>query len=352
MKSSAQWSHLLGLLVPVFALGCSSTPSDPAGNGGSSQGQGGTSTGNGGSTTTANGGSSTTGNGGSTSTGNGGSTSTSNGGSSTANGGSTSTSNGGSSTANGGASTTEGGSTTTSGGASTTSGGSTTTGTGGGPAMKLCATKSKPTSATFVDFETYDGMASGATWAFSPIMNSYAGFWTAGTPKLTIDILGGHGGNYGATVAATQATGTWSGFGTWMNPVTCLDVSTYTGVTLWVKGTTPNGKFSLSALTDDTTLPATDPAGGGTCTGTVDTCKSPTAADLPVTADWTQVTIPWAMFVGGTNGTTAVTMTGANLTGFTFGFGFAYGPSTADPTVYVPLPGDISFTFDDMAFTQ
>ncbi|MGC4086654.1 MAG: hypothetical protein QM756_01920 [Polyangiaceae bacterium] len=108
---------------------CASDSGEPAGNGGSGSGSGGSSsTGNGGSTSTGNGGSTATGNGGSTSTGNGGSTTTGNGGStSTGNGGATSTTNGGSTTASGGASTSNGGSTTSSGGASTTSGGSTTT---------------------------------------------------------------------------------------------------------------------------------------------------------------------------------------------------------------------------------
>lgn len=221
--------------------------------------------------------------------------------------------------------------------------------------MKLCASKAKA-NATIVDFESYDGKAKGAEWAFSPVANSYAGFWAGGTPTPTLEILAGHGGNYGMTVSATQATGTWAGIGTWMNPVTCLDATAFTGLSIWVRGSTPTGKFELAVLTEDTTLPdAMNPAAGGTCTGS---CKAPTASDLPVTADWTQVTVPWAMFAGGMNGTTPVTLTGDKITGFAINFGFvyaanpAYDPNDPNSQEYIPSPGDIAFSFDDLTFTQ
>lgn len=355
MRKHSYRVGVAGLFAALSSFGCSSSGDAQSGSGGSSSSSGGTATaqgganpGAGGSTTTTYGGSST-GSGGSAN-GSGGSPSGSGGATTSGSGGSTSPGSGGA-TASGGSASSEGGASTSSGGAT----GSAGSAAGGAPAVKLCATKAKA-SATFVDFESYDGKAKGSEWAFSPVTNSYAGFWAGGTPTPALDILAGHGGNYGMTVSATQATGTWAGIGTWMNPVTCLDATAFTGVSIWVKGSTPTGKFELAVLTEDTTLPdSMNPAAGGTCTGS---CKSPTASDLPVTADWAQVTIPWAMFVGGMNGTTPVTLNGDKITGFGINFGFVYGLNPAydanDPNSqeYIPMPGDIAFSFDDLTFTQ
>jgi hypothetical protein len=361
------WSFWLGLPAALFVVsGCAGDSATPGGSGGS------TNPGSGGSTLVSGGATSF---GGSTGTGGGsiqtsGGNTTAMGGSSTALGGGPTASGGTTTPGSGGVATTSGGSTTTpgtggtsvggtgSGGTTSTAGASTAGAGGGGPKVKLCAAKA-PAPAVFVDFETYDGKADVAMWAFSHVMGAYAGFWPGGTPVPTLSMLGGHAGNYGLNVSVMSATGSWAGLGTWMSAVTCVDASAFKGVTLWVRGTTPTGFFSVHVNTEDTTLPdAMDPAGGGTCTGTAETCKAPTAADLPVSVDWTQVTIPWAMFTGGMNGTTAVTLTGDKITGLGINFGFMYGLNpnyvATDPTSqeYIPLPGNIDFTFDDLGFSM
>jgi hypothetical protein len=85
-----------------------------------------------------------------------------------------------------------------------------------------------------------------------------------------------------------------------------------------------------------------------------DTCKHPSKQDIPLTADWTQVQIPWADFTGGLSGSTAVVPNGNNITGLGWSLGLLF---QLDPTVpadaagpYVAVPGDLVINIDDIAF--
>jgi hypothetical protein len=226
----------------------------------------------------------------------------------------------------------------------------------------LCASKSTVANAVFVDFESYDGKTEAEKWAFSPSTGAFAGFFGIPDGSVTpvLSMLAGHTGSYGLNVAATQATAWGAALGTWMSTPSCLNASSFAGITFWVRGATPTGTFSFGLSLEETTLPdSVDPAGGGTCAGSKDTCKDPSANDLPLTADWTQVTLPWASFTGGLSNGTAVTVTGDRITGFSFNLPLKWVPDPSfvddpanpdDMPSYVPEQGDIDFTFDDFGF--
>src|SRR6185312_15069450 len=121
---------------------------------------------------------------------------------------------------------------------------------------------------------------------------SYAGLdapWGDGTATEGLQMLAGHASNYAASESVTQASGWGMGGGLWMG---CADASAYKGITFWVRGSGPLNVFSVSLNMESTTMPDTaNAAGGGTCAGTTDTCKPATKADIPLTMDWTQVSI-------------------------------------------------------------
>jgi hypothetical protein len=335
-----------GVLALLLATAGCTKPSSDNGTGGSSGTATGGSTGTGGSSTTGTGGSSTTGTGGSSTTGTGGSSTTGTGGSST--------------TGTGGSSTTgTGGSTTGTGG--TTGGG--TGGAGGAVVQKDCATKTKLTNPAFMNFENYDGTVTADKYATAfggATVNTgtaYAGVYSFGdgTATPTLSMMAGHPtSNWAASQSVTQATAWGMGGGVWMG---CADASTYKGISFWVRGSSGTGMFSFNINMESTTLPdATNPAGGGTCPGTTDTCKGPSKANIPLTTDWTQVQILWSDFTAGTSGTTSVVPDGNNITGLVWNVPLAFH---LDPTVpadaagpYIAIAGNLLINVDDISFIQ
>jgi hypothetical protein len=236
-------------------------------------------------------------------------------------------------------------------------------GTGAVVVQKLCATKTVVMNPMLVNFDNYDGTvlpamygtAFGGTTAGTG--TAYAGPYVypegTGTPTPTLALLAGHPPSAWAlseTLAATQ----WGmGGGLWMS--SCADASAYKGISFWVRGTAPLSVFSFSISMENTELPnATNPAGGGTCPGTADTCKPVTKTNVPLTADWTQVQILWADFTPGMSGTTAVVPNGNNITGFgwsvplQFQLDPAAGGDAAGP--YIPVPASLELQIDEIAF--
>jgi hypothetical protein len=256
------------------------------------------------------------------------------------------------------------------GGTSSTTGGSgsvSSAGTGGtggsGPTvtLPLCTTKLTPTSTSIADFETYDGTtaAKDFSWIFGGPMPAepgvQAGAYSFGDGSATpvLSLLAGHAGNFGLSVAVTGAAQWGMGFGMFLldpkasyGPA-CINASAYKGVTMWVRGSVPTGTFSFGVSMAQSVLPAK----GGSCTGTDDmTCKGPTATGLPITETWSQVDVLWTDMLGGLNGTTELTTSGDNITGFSFGANLTFMPESEGSETYVPVPGDISVVIDDLAF--
>ena len=239
------------------------------------------------------------------------------------------------------------------------------TGAGGGPVVvqKLCATKITVMNPTLINFESYDGMvtadkfgtAFGGTAA--NMGTAYTGPYAYGDGSVTptLSILAGHppSSTWAVGETAMQAR-TWGmGGGFWMS--NCANASAYKGISFWVRGSAPLNVFSFSLSMDSTTPP--DPAnaaGGGTCTSA--TCTPPTKADIPLTADWTQVQIPWSDFAPGMNGATAVIPNGDNIVGLGWSVPLMFmldpsaGGDAAGP--YVAVMGDLLINIDDVAFIQ
>ena len=254
--------------------------------------------------------------------------------------------------------------TTGSGGSTVTtgSGGSTvTTGSGGAPVVvqKVCAAKITPMNPALVDFENYNGMVTADKYgtAFGGAMvnvgTAYIGpmSWGDGSTTPTMSILAGHPpGNYGLSQTVMQTKGMGGGF--WMG---CANASAYKGVSFWVRGSVPNAKFSFTMDMESTMMPdAINPAGGGTCSGTKDTCVPAKKAAVPITMDWTQVMILWADFTPGMSGATMVAPNGDNVAGFGWWIDVPYipDPAAGDAAMppYIAMPSDLIFNLDDLAF--
>jgi hypothetical protein len=356
MRMSSRFVLEGGVLVLLIAVaGCTKPSTDNGtGTGGSSSGSSGGSSGSAtGGQTGATGGS--TGSGGARTTGTGGSATTSTGGSPT-------TGTGGS------AATGTGGTTTGATGGTTGAGGMTGGGTGGAAGatvvQKDCATKTKIMSPLFMDFENYNGTVTAANYATAfggTTVNTgtaYAGIYpypeSAGSTTPTLAILAGHPPSNWAGSETLQATQWGMGGGVWMG---CADATAYKGISFWVRGSSGTGMFSFTVSMESTQLPdATNPAGGGTCPGTTDTCKDPIKSNIPITSDWTQVQILWSDFTTGMSGTTSVVPNGDNIAGmaWTVPLQFHLDPSVSADAAgpYIPIPGAVSINIDDISFIQ
>jgi hypothetical protein len=254
---------------------------------------------------------------------------------------------------------------------STPTGGSAGSGQGGSGGMvvqKLCATKVVPATATLTDFESYDGTKpayGSGSWTFTigpTATPAYAGLYalserTAGEtppPDYMLTMAAGANASNWAARAVNMTTTDWGGgIGMWMG---CVNASTFTGITFQVRGSGPLATARISLAMEDATPPdAANPAAGGTCDpAPADGCASPTA-EFPITVDWTPVTIPWAMFMPGRGaGGVAVTATGDEITGISFGVNISYVPNPVDGGMpaYVPEPGAFEIAVDNIAFAQ
>jgi len=239
------------------------------------------------------------------------------------------------------------------------------TGVGGGTVVvqKACATKVTLMNPVLLNFETYDGSVTADKYgtAFGGATpntgTSYTGPYSFGDGTVTpmLEILAGHPpSQWAVSQRATQARAWGMGGGLWMGPA-CANASAYKGISFWVRGSGPLNLFNFSMNTENTSLPdAANPAGGGTCAGTADTCKPPTKADIPLTMDWTQVSILWSDFAPGMAGGTAYVPNGDLITGFSWSVPLSF---TLDPSAmgdaagpYVAVAGDLVINIDDVAF--
>lgn len=232
-----------------------------------------------------------------------------------------------------------------------------------GPIVPLCTTKVTAQTPLIADFESYDGVIAPADyrWTFGGAAENMLGVYTGtyafgdGSATPMLQLLAGHGGNYGLTVSVTAASKWGEGFGFYVLDANykpaCINASAYKGVSMWVRGSVPTNTFSFSVSMSQGTLPSTTMP-GGSCTGTDDqTCKSPTKTDLPISPTWSQVDVLWADMTGGLSGpATPLVANGDNITGFSFGANLTFMPEAEGSEVYVAVPGDISVVVDDITF--
>jgi hypothetical protein len=164
-------------------------------------------------------------------------------------------------------------------------------------------------------------------------------------------MAGGANGSYWAALAVNMMTTDWGGgIGMWMG---CINASMYSGISFYVRGTSPTSMANIGLAMEDATAPdAANPAGGGTCDpAPTDGCAGPTYT-FPLAIDWTLVTVPWAMFTAGRGaGGVAVTPTGDEITGISFGVGVNYVENPVGSGTYLPEPGSFEIAIDSLAFT-
>jgi hypothetical protein len=234
--------------------------------------------------------------------------------------------------------------------------------------MKDCATKVTPMAPTLTDFESYDGMMPAygtGSWVFTigpTATPAYAGLYalsegfneTTMMPPAayTLAMSGGANGSNWAARAVNMTTTDWGGgLGLWMG---CVNATTYTGISFYVRGSSPMMTGSIGLAMEDTSAPsATNPAGGGTCTpaGAMG-CAGPSYT-FPLTADWTQISVPWATFMPGRGASdVAVMANGDEITGMSFGVGMNYVENPVGSGTYLPEPGAFEIAIDNIAFTQ
>lgn len=128
-----------------------------------------------------------------------------------------------------------------------------------------------------------------------------------GTAKL-MPVEGGHAGS-ALHVQGTGLTGWGAALGAFLNgPTSSFDASAYGGVAFWIKGTT-NVQDGADKLMVQARMPDVLPGAGSCCNDKVagSECYSGHRAIVSVSAEWTEVKIPWSDFMGPTWGLGATT---------------------------------------------
>jgi hypothetical protein len=241
-------------------------------------------------------------------------------------------------------------------GGSGTGGTSGTSGTGGGPSGTVCAAPLMVDAATpaIANFDDYDGMADLTLWSFplgaDPASGIFAGTFgygdeTDGFPEV-FEMAEGRDSTYALSISDTLADAYGGGMGLWISE--CLDATAFSGLSFWVRGTSPTGTAKLTLLMQETTssMPATGTS-IGTCTGTDTTCVHP-IYNFPVTDTWTEVRVAWAAVTPGNANGTRVVADGHNIWQIQFDVGLVWAPNEAG--AYVPTPAPYDFAVDDMTF--
>jgi hypothetical protein len=242
------------------------------------------------------------------------------------------------------------------GGQTATGGGATGGEAGAEPVQKDCATKTVVTTPLITDFESYDGATAVDQWDFSfngdasPVYAGPYGF-DDGTGEFFFGMVAGNNSNYGISISNTGASEWGGGFGFWMG---CVDASGYSGITFWVRGSTPTGKANVSLAMEETNPPdEDDPAGGGTCidTGTDDKECSGPSAEFDLTDTWTQIQISWSSFDPGMAAAgVSVPATGDNIAGISFNSQLRWIEDPNSPGTWIAELGAYELVVDDLSF--
>lgn len=222
-------------------------------------------------------------------------------------------------------------------------------------AVKACFKKVTVASTAITDFEDYDGTMPVSDWTFA--FNApagepdavYAGVYdySDGVGNHALVMGAGNTSSYAPTISNAQAGGAdaWgAGLGMWM---ACIDATSFTGLSLDIKGSTPTGTVTLTVATEATAPPdEQNPDAGGTCL----TDCSDASAEIAVSDEWTQVLLPWGAFTPGTADGAMVPVNGDNLIGINVQVGLEYVEDENNPGEYIPAPGSYDVAIDDLDF--
>lgn len=222
-------------------------------------------------------------------------------------------------------------------------------------AVKACFNKVTVTSATITDFEEYDGTLPVSDWTFAfnapagDAASVYAGIYdysdAVGDHALLMTT--GNASSYAPSIRNARAGGpdAWgAGMGMWMS---CIDATSFTGLSLSIKGTTPTSTVTLTLATEATAPPdEANPDAGGTC---VSDCAD-ASVEIAVSDTWTQALLPWGAFAPGTANGATVSVNGDDLIGVNVQVGLEYVEDPNSPGDYVPAPGSYDVAIDDLGF--
>jgi len=254
-------------------------------------------------------------------------------------------------------------------GGSTSIAGTSSGGSGGSvPIGSACANPIaiSSTKPDIANFDGWDGATSLATWNFKLGGDSASGVLAGtfgygdrsdGKPETFELSAGNDGSMYAMRIADTDPARTpgtsglyGGGMGLWIS--SCLNAAAFTGISFWVRGSSPSPTATFTLGMGDTLSTTPTTAGGpfGTCPGDSVTCVSPTFA-FPVTDTWTQIKAPWSGFKAGDAAGTPVTPDGKNITQVQWGVGLVFEPPPGDGGgTYVAVPAAYELAVDDVAF--
>jgi hypothetical protein len=190
------------------------------------------------------------------------------------------------------------------------------------------------------DFEAWDGATALPDWSFQygPEEMPY----TAGpfelsdeTGEYVLEMVAGHDSQYAISFSNPMASDWGGGVGFWMG---ATDIQAFSGVSFWVKGSTPGGTMEISLGRPETDE---DCADGDGCS------RSSVKFDTP--AEWTQMSFAWNEFsVGLGVGGEEYTLPAASITAVGFNAHMVYAADASGE--YVAQPGAFEITLDDITF--
>lgn len=209
---------------------------------------------------------------------------------------------------------------------------STTTGSGGtGGEEMTCATRPVITVPTLATFEDYDGVTAAADYGFAFNDSGtgtgvlYGGLYDnsdgSGSPSLVM--VAGNGSSYAVSGSNTEASTWGGGVGFWLG---CMNASSYTGISLAVRGTTPNENMATVSLS-------------------VDGLTDGVGTDIMISDTFSVFTLPFTMFTNDAGETT----NGDNITGLSVGAQMVWVEDTVNMT-WVPEPAPYEIVVDDVSF--
>jgi len=233
---------------------------------------------------------------------------------------------------------------------------STSGGAKSGTGVCAVATVIKADAPGIADFDAYDGVTDLAKWSFPLGGDSASGVYAGafgygdgdGDKPETFEMGEGDESKYAIRIADTMAEKFGGGAGLWLSA--CLDASSLSGISFWVRGDAPKGEGKLTLSMGETTpaVPAKADEKPGTCTGDAMTCVHPSFA-FPITDTWTEVKVPWASFKQGDAAGTVVTADGNHITQVQFAVELVWVLGE-DGVTYEPVPAPYELAVDTVSF--
>jgi hypothetical protein len=212
--------------------------------------------------------------------------------------------------------------------AATTDASATATGTTG--EVDFCLTRPTLAEPGITDFEDYDGTTAAADYGFTlyddTTVQRYAGVYanSDGTGAPAFAMVAGNASSWAVSASNATAMDWGGGVGLWIN---CVNASSFTGVSLAVRGSSPTGMGTVALTIGET--------------GSVST-------PIALTETFTVHQLPFTMFTNTEVGATVTSTNGDSLTGMAVGASMSY---VDDGTgMYVAEPGAYEVVVDDVTF--